>query len=83
MLNCVTEFLIERYNELAAKHNALIEKNKVLVQSRSVEQTHHFTWYWSIAEDLMKRWRVCAGVTGSQVTAGKPAMWTVTSTSMT
>ena len=33
------EFLIERYNELAAKHNALIEKTKVLVQSRSVAQT--------------------------------------------
>ncbi len=32
------EFLIERYNELAAKHNALIEKTKVLVQSRSVAQ---------------------------------------------
>ncbi|MDG1172854.1 MAG: hypothetical protein P8M67_01000 [Opitutales bacterium] len=29
------EFLIERYNELASKHNALIEKTKSLVQSRA------------------------------------------------
>jgi len=28
------EFLIERYNELAAKHNALIEKTKLLVQTK-------------------------------------------------
>lgn len=45
------EFLIERYNELAAKHNALIEKTKLLVQ---IKETASQTVISSNNEVLLK-----------------------------